>query len=282
MASLGLGLGGVTFLPLTQVFIDGVGWRDAWLYLGIISMVLIIPVSLVFLRRQPEDMGLLLDGDTENPPADNSDRPTREPEVVWSIKEALATRAFWMLTAAMVLSGFAMGGSVHRIPYWVELVDDADLVSLSFSADAAGATTMMLLAGFFMDRFPARFVAAGAFAGFLVAVTVMLLATSAVHMFISVIIFGLAVGANIVSQTYLWASYYGRTFLGAIRGITLPTIQLASAFGAPVVGYFFDFTGGYEPAWLMLIGIYAVAFLIMVAAKPPVKTVEPDSSGGTG
>ncbi len=72
-----------------------------------------------------------------------------------------------------------------------------------------------------------------------------------------------------VIQTYIWASYFGRAFLGTIRGITLPAILMASAIGAPAVGYIYDFTGGYALAWWLLIGIYGVAFLVMMSAVPP-------------
>ena len=269
LASLGLGFGGMTLLPITQLLIDVVEWRKAWLYLGVISMVITIPPALIFLRRQPEDMGLRPDGDAAPSIGPDSTDREEDEEAVWTLREALHTRAFWLLTTALVLGGFGMGASVHRIPYWVDLGFDADLVSLSFSADAAGATVMMLVVGFLLDRFPARFVAAGAYAGFAGALGLMLTASSTFDLFASVVLWGLAIGINIVSQTYLWADYYGRAFLGTIRGITMPTILLASAFGAPVVGYIFDFTGGYEPAWRILIGIYLLALIIMVAATPP-------------
>ena len=268
LASLGLGLGGITLLPITQVLINVVEWRRAWFYLGITSMVLIIPPALIYLRRQPEDLGLRPDGDAGPSTGPDSTEQKEDEEAAWTLKEALHTRAFW-LTTALVLGGFGTGASIHRIPYWVELGFDADLVSLSFSADAAGATVMMLGAGFLLDRFPARFVAAGAYAGFAGALVLMLTASSTFDLFASVVLWGLAIGINIVSQTYLWADYFGRAFLGTIRGITLPTILLASAFGAPTVGYIFDFSGGYEPAWRALIAVYLLALVIMVTAKPP-------------
>jgi MFS family permease len=269
LASLGLGLGGITLLPITQVLINVVEWRRAWFYLGITSMVLIIPPALIYLRRQPEDLGLRPDGDAGPSTGPDSTEQKEDEEAAWTLKEALHTRAFWLLTTALVLGGFGTGASIHRIPYWVELGFDADLVSLSFSADAAGATVMMLGAGFLLDRFPARFVAAGAYAGFAGALVLMLTASSTFDLFASVVLWGLAIGINIVSQTYLWADYFGRAFLGTIRGITLPTILLASAFGAPTVGYIFDFSGGYEPAWRALIAVYLLALVIMVTAKPP-------------
>ena len=60
--SLGIPIGAVLFVPLTQILIDGVGWRMAWVVLAIIGVAVIVPLSAVFVRRQPEDMGLLPDG----------------------------------------------------------------------------------------------------------------------------------------------------------------------------------------------------------------------------
>ncbi|HEX2171948.1 MAG TPA: MFS transporter, partial [Dehalococcoidia bacterium] len=60
--SLGIPAGGLIFVPLTQVFIDAFGWRTAWILLALIGAGAIIPLSLFFVRRQPEDLGLLPDG----------------------------------------------------------------------------------------------------------------------------------------------------------------------------------------------------------------------------
>jgi sugar phosphate permease len=64
IATLGTPVGGVIFVPLTQVLIDTTGWRTAWLILAVAGAGLLIPLALIFLRRQPEDMGLLPDGAT--------------------------------------------------------------------------------------------------------------------------------------------------------------------------------------------------------------------------
>ena len=61
------GLGGFVFPPMTTALIDTVGWRDAWLVLT--GLILIVPVfigGVILIRNKPEDMGLLPD----NMPAD--------------------------------------------------------------------------------------------------------------------------------------------------------------------------------------------------------------------
>ena len=62
LATTCLGIGGVFFLPITQALIDAAGWRTIWVVMAVAFMALSIPLSAIFLRRQPEDIGLEVDG----------------------------------------------------------------------------------------------------------------------------------------------------------------------------------------------------------------------------
>jgi sugar phosphate permease len=154
VAATGLGIGGVIFLPVTQWLIDWLGWRGAWVVLAIVFMSLSVPLAALFLRRQPEDMGLTVDGD---PPrragAASASHPGSDaPEVQWTVREALHTGALWQLMVVFAIAGLAQGGaSVHRIPYWIERGFDPQVVSFAFASDAAGAATMVLVAGWLAD-----------------------------------------------------------------------------------------------------------------------------------
>jgi MFS family permease len=270
ISTLGVGVGAVTFVPVTQFFINAFGWRKAWIMLAIIIMSLIIPLASVVLRRQPEDMGLLPDGASKTDEVAYAQSNVKA-EAIWTVSDAIHTRAFWLLNSASMLWGLPTGGSIHRMAYWIEMGFDAQLVSFVFTIDAVGFTIMILAAGILLDRFPPRFVQAGAFAGVILSLMLMLVASHTYHMLFSVILFGLSAGTNIVSQTYLWANYYGRTFLGAIRGVTLPIYLAAMAIGAPLTGYIYDYTGGYQLAWRLFIGVYFAGLLCMLDAKPPLK-----------
>jgi MFS family permease len=49
--------------PLAQWLIDSVGWREAWLWLGIVTWLLLLPPILLLVQNRPEDLGLEPDGD---------------------------------------------------------------------------------------------------------------------------------------------------------------------------------------------------------------------------
>ena len=125
LAGAGLGIGGIVFMPVTQWLIDGYGWRGTWRILALIFVIISVPASAFFLRRQPEDMGLRVDGDPPESSAGPGSTPAPQRqaavEEVWTVREAFRTATMWKLMAVFALSGVAQGGaSFHRIPYFVE------------------------------------------------------------------------------------------------------------------------------------------------------------------
>lgn len=276
LAGAGLGIGGIVFLPVTQWLIDAYGWRGTWRILALLFLVMSVPAAALFLRRQPEDMGLQVDGDppeeAAGPDGEGASSPPPAPEVVWTVSEAFRTGTMWKLMAVFALAGVAQGGaSFHRIPYFVEKGYDPLTVSWSFAADAGGAAAMSLVAGWLADRVPIRYLAAVSFSGFVVAILLMIYVSSVQTMFLSTIIFGCSVGVGMIVHSYIFAAYYGRAFLGTIRGIVMPINLLSAGLGAPLVGYLHDYSGSYMLAWWTLLGIYACTAALMLTALPPRK-----------
>ena len=97
--------GQLVFYPLLALLVEGSGWRGAALVVAGCSLALVIPALLVF-RRQPEDIGLLPDGDTEasaralaaTPAATGARRPRLAmTEHQWTRAEAMRTKELWFL-----------------------------------------------------------------------------------------------------------------------------------------------------------------------------------------
>ena len=278
LAGAGLGIGGIVFMPVTQWLIEGYGWRGTWQILALVFVIISVPASALFLRRQPEDMGLRVDGDPPDATAvrrsTSSTARQAADEETWTVREAFRTGTMWKLMAVFALSGVAQGGaSFHRIPYFVEKAYDPLLVSWSFAADAGGAAATSLVAGWLADRVPIRFLAAVSFSGFIVAILLMIYVSSPQMMFLSTTLFGSSVGFGMIVHSYIFAAYYGRVFLGAIRGIVMPVNLLSAGVGAPLVGYLHDYTGSYLLAWWILLAIYGGSAALVLTALPPRKPV---------
>jgi sugar phosphate permease len=269
ISATGLTLGGAISPPASQFFIDTWGWRTSWMISGVAAMVLIVPIALLFLRRQPEDMGLLPDGDTAPSSASGSEVRFAE-EPVWTAKQALRTPALWRLSFAFMMLGFSMGGFlVNRAPYWTDQGIDPGLVSLSFTADSVTFGIMILLTGVLVQRFPVRYLSAAGLALQGLSLGGMLLWDSTFYLFFSSCVLGVSAGMNIVIQSYIWALYYGRASLGTIRGIVMPASLIGNGLGAPAIGFIYDQTGSYTLAWWLLLAMFFTAALVVLTALPP-------------
>jgi hypothetical protein len=121
MMSLGVPVGGLLFVPLTQILIDAVGWRQAWVILALLGAGLILPLALVFVRREPEDMGLLPDGGPVAAPTGLGLAVVLPDERSWTRAEAMRSGAFWRLVVAFSIVQMAISSvGVHRIASFMD------------------------------------------------------------------------------------------------------------------------------------------------------------------
>ena len=273
--SLGIPVGALIFVPLTQVFIDAWGWRTAWLALAGIGAGIIVPLSLLFVRRQPEDYGLLPDGAPD--PASVAGRAASAAgpgvELAWTVGEAVRSPAFWRLVVVFSLVSLAVSTfGVHRIPSFVDRGLDPKLVSFAAALDAlcAGLSTFAL--GMLVGRFPARVLGGAGFFMLALACVLTIYATTVLVMFLSMMAFGLGIGGLLFLQSFLWADYFGRANLGKIRGVVTPIMLVIGGVGAPLAGYVRDATGSYNAIWwvgVIVLFLGAVTILGTPAPRKP-------------
>ncbi|MBI4306930.1 MAG: MFS transporter, partial [Chloroflexi bacterium] len=274
--SLGIPIGAVIFVPLTQVLIETRGWREAWVILAVIGVGVIAPLAFLFVRRQPEDLGLRPDG-AESPPAQPAGNVSVVPgveEATWTVGEVVRSATFWRLTVVFSMVSLAVGTiALHRIPAFMDRGLDPGLISFATAFDAvcAGASTFSM--GFLVRRLPARFLGGAGFIFLASASVLTIYASNFAIMFISMAVFGLGIGGMMFLQNFMWADYFGRRHLGSIRGLVTPITLVVGGAGAPVAGYVRDATGSYDAIWWAGVVLMAVAALAMVLTLPPKKAV---------
>ena len=274
--SLGIPIGAVLFVPLTQILIDGVGWRMAWVVLAIIGVAVIVPLSAVFVRRQPEDMGLLPDGCPSTSVVDDGDDARRERdapvEVSWTVHEAIRTSTLWRLVVVFSAVQLATGTvALHRIAAFMDRGLDPTLISFATAFDAVCAGVSTFAFGMLVRRIPVRFLGGLGFSMLAIASVMTVYATNLPIMFISMAIFGLGIGGMMFLQSFIWADYFGRESVGSIRGLVNPINLVVGGLGAPAAGYVRDITGSYDPAWWAGVGLMTFAAVLTVATPAPKK-----------
>jgi MFS family permease len=265
---LGIPIGALAFVPLTQILIESRGWREAWVILAVLGMVVIVPLAAVFVRRNPEDMGLLPDG---LPAPDSRTGLSAAPlEVAWTVRQAVRSRSFWMLAAAIGTVWFATNTvALHRIASFEDRGLDAGVIAVATALDAVCAGASAFTMGLLARRLRVRLLGAAGFA-MLAAATMLTISVSGVPMlFASMMLFGAGIGGMIFLQNIVWADYFGREYAGSIRGLSTPVVLIGGSLGAPIAGYVFDSTGTYNVVWWTAVGLLIAAALTVLVTRPP-------------
>ena len=275
--SLGIPVGAVLFVPLTQILIDAVGWRMAWVILAIIGVSVIVPLGAIFIRRQPEDMGMMPDGE---PPARNDsadkvvgssmEERSAEDEVSWTVHDAVRSSTLWRLVIVFSAVQLASGTvALHRIAAFMDRGLDPTIISFATAFDAVCAGVATFVFGMLVRRVPARFLGAIGFLMLASASVMTIWAYNLPVMAISMAVFGLGIGGMMFLQNFIWADYFGRESVGSIRGIVNPINLVVGGLGAPAAGYVRDITGSYDPAWWAGVALMTFGAVLTVLTPPP-------------
>jgi MFS family permease len=277
MSVLVVGFAGGTFLaiPVAQALIESAGWRQAWATFGVTMAVIIAPLSVLFMRRSPEDLGLQPDGLAAPVRAANSS-PTQQTHD-WTVREALRTPVLYVLLLALSLAGIALGGTlVHRVAYWREAGLSPTLVAAGTAADPFTVIFSALAFGFLAERLRVRALGLIGGSGLALSMLPMVLPPhGAVSIFAHNILWGLAAGSWITVNNVVWATFFGRRSLGSIQGVALPVTIAANAFSAPLYGFLLDRVLAPAQVWTLSAVLFLAAGLLLFAARAPVrKTAE--------
>ena len=260
---------GFAIMPIgVQLIIDAEGWRTAVLALaGLVAVCGILP-ALWWLHPRPERFGLEPDGGDGRPPAPHRPRPPLE--VDWTRAEALRTRAFWLVTAAVGLQQWASGAiNLHQIPHLVDRGLSPQQAALIISLVAVFSGAGALCEGILDARIGARWTLVVGLCGSAAGMVVLMTTDSVSMGLLFAVTYGTSFGLMITSNQVVFADYFGREALGAIRGIAAPIQMGLNAIGPLVAGAAFDLTGSYLAAFIPFTCGYLLAALSLSVAKKP-------------
>ncbi len=278
VSTAGISAGGIVCAPLAQYMTGHFGWRSAYALLGVGIAGVLLPPVLLFMRRDPADLGLRPDGE---PPIDDGARGARlrflEREMERSVRPDVAVRQanFWLLAAAF---GLTMAGLASVLLYQVPLLIDRGMApqraALVLGATAAMGVVGKLGFGALLDRFDQRRVAAVCFVLQALGVCLLLSRTHDLPLLVCyVVLYGYAMGGNATLQASLIGEVFGRLHYATIAGRLTPFIVLAQALGVPATGWMRDRTGSYDLALGCVVAAALVATAVVLRVRLPSRTI---------
>ena len=278
IAATGMGVGTTMGVPIALLLINTVGWRLAWVIFGFAIWLVVIPGYGIFMRRKPEDLGMLPDGESVSESNVEFFRPEESNEVTeermeenWTLGQAVRTPVLWFILLALTVHTFSTAGVLFlRVPFWNDIGISAGAIAFGVALDPFTVIFTMLIFGFLAERYPIRMI--GAFGGLWRAISMaplVLMGNHTAQVFIHNITWGIGSGAFGTAQNLIIPAYYGRSAQGAIRGISLPIMIMAGALGAPVAAYMVDAGMGLGIIWNSSLAMMFVAGLMFLFLKPP-------------
>ena len=272
-SAMGVSFAGVVVTPAITWVIDGYGWQHAWLALAVASGVILFPVAAL-MRRAPEDHGLHPDGKTDAEIAAGGGARAAA-DFAMSLTRAQALRTFSFYGLVVTFGFFTMNIVVmllQSVPYLTDAGYGRDEAAFLIVIASIPAMVSKPIWGFFIDRLrpkPLAALGAGVTGGALFVIVFAVSGGWSFGVYLGFFLLGTGWGGMIPLQEVIWASYFGRRYLGAVRSAGLPISLLFGALAPLAVSYYHDIVGAYDGALLVVAGLNVMSGVMLLFVPPP-------------
>jgi MFS family permease len=266
IAMAGGGLGYAYVPPLVQYMIDGYGWQAGYFALAAIVLLLSVPSIWLFVRETPRELGLAPDGDAAIDTGSTAGPTT--PVAGLDRREALRSRAFWLLTFVFFTLSFSLYGLLQHL---VPMLRDRGMAgsAAALAASSMGMTIVFarVAIGYLVDRFFAPHVALACFS--VSALGVAMLAAGAVGApaYVAAVLVGISLGAEIDLLAFMTSRYFGMRCFGEVYGLLFASFLAGASIGPVAYGATYDGSGSYVS--VLLASCVLIAAACAVTARLP-------------
>ncbi|PWT83189.1 MAG: MFS transporter [Acidobacteria bacterium] len=239
----GAGIGFFVMPSLSYALIVRVGWRMAYVLIGLFVIAVTLPIVGLFLKERPQLMGLLPDGDSESHASGQGTTIAGG----LSGREAWHSGTFWVLCTALFLGSVSLNGClIHMVPLLTDRGVSAQTAALI--ASVLGAATLLgrLGTGYLLDRFLATKIAICFFSLAAIGILILWAETANSLSFLAAALIGVGIGAEGDVMAYLVSRYFGLRAFGEIYAYVLAIYTLGAVVGPLLMGIVFDRSGSYS------------------------------------
>jgi len=271
--STGIGAGGLVMAPVIGGFIiPSFGWRTAYLIIGVVVWVLVIPLALLVIKKAPADLGLYPDGEPAPELKGVNEPPASAPRGL-TLRVAVATSALWLIALSYLVGGFSQVGSLQSVaPYLQDIGYPAALAAGALGGLSLGSLIGKFCFGWLCDRILPKY--AFAIGLGLQAAGIALLrsvepASPLALVWVSALTLGLGAGSWLPTMSMLISTNFGLVAYGTIYGVVNLAQSIGTATGPLLSGYMYDVTGGYHWTFIIFIALYVISIPTILAVRRP-------------
>lgn len=266
----GAGIGSAITPIMGQYYIAELGWRGAYVAIGVTFALLSLPLIFFFFHDSADKAAA--SGATAS--RDRSNLPGLE------VREALLSSRFIRIALISLAVVTAMTSLlVHAVPMFVAGGLDKATAAAAAGFIGIGSIVGRLTGGVLLDRISGALVGAVAFSlPILVSFLLIHFDGQATTAFAIAFLLGLSLGGEVDVLAYLTSRYFGLRNFGTLFAIIVALQTLALGLGPLIAGFVYDRYATYEPLLFGLMPVFAVA-AIMVATLGPYPANEVSQDG---
>ncbi len=253
-------------------------WRATALGIGVVFLAVALP-SYAFIRNRPGQGGQASGGKTSGDASSGAAAPGRRGrgraamayQPSFTVKQAMRTRAFWLIAFGHALSSMLIGTLiVHFVPMLTDQGLSLQTAAYLWSVVMAVAAVFLLVGGYVGDRIPKN---AGLFifcsiqaVGFITGA----FANNVAMALIFAVLFGIGFGGRVAITTAIRGDYFGQRAFATITGISMVPLYGAMVLAPLMAARMFDTRGSYTLSFIILGSLGALSGALFLFAKKPV------------
>jgi len=259
----GLSLGGILLTPILAELMGAGGLAAVRSPFTIILILMMLPISVFFMRPDPASMGLNPDGDART---GDTDMPGEG-----GIEAARAIRSrFFLLSAfASMFALLSQVGAIAHVYSWALERASPETATISVSLLAGCSFISRLICGSFLDRISLYPFVLALYILQALAMAIIAFVASDAYVLLTTAFFGVTVGNILMSGPLLIGRAFGTRDFPRILSYNQLVMNFGVALGPILIGAIFDFGGGYQNAFLAVSTSSLLAFLLLLAAGSP-------------
>jgi MFS family permease len=267
VASSGIGLGQVIMAPIATMLISSFNWRMAYIVIGLITWVFVVPMSRL-LKKDPSEIGALPDG--VNLRLEDIERKRKGVQLIcFPLLKVLKTKSFWLLISIWLLwSSNSFLVSTHIVPRAIDMGISAEKAAIILSLMGGMSIIGRILLGRVSDIIGRKTIAimcsllqAGAMVWLVWSRNLWML-----YLFAS--IYGFAYGGFAPSTTALVSDTFGVSNIGSVFGVLNIGWGIGAAIGPAIGGLIFDVRNSYSIAFFLgAVIMVLVTFLVVLIRR---------------
>ncbi|MFT5045973.1 MAG: MFS family permease [Porticoccaceae bacterium] len=269
-AIMGISVAGI-FMPTAAAYLlETFGWQQTYSIYAASIVLIIVPLTLFFVRQHPSDMGRYPDGDPEPVFIEPDVKQVPAVTGLAVYKEFLTTKAFWSVVLTFSLMNGVYSAMVTHLPNYLTTEFDFTLYEASYMLGLSGVAAIAgkVIFGWMVDHWDARITVLFGIASYLAGALIFVFEGSYSLIMFAAVLFGLAFGGMVPVRSVLISRIFGTEKFSRANGLFSLFVAPAT-FWVLITGYLADLTGTYATAFQVWVVTFFLAGIVTLAIRLP-------------